>query len=157
MLYLHCLIPRQRQRPMQNALLPPASEGTVFTGVCLFTLGGGRVQHLHPIIFPLVPCPFWGGGFTPVPGPFLGVYPSPRWGGEVQDEVPLLQAETGWGPAKTGWGTPPPPPARERATCYAMGSMRFAFMQEYFLIWNCVLHTFSVFVSVSVSNSVNEP
>ena len=33
-------------------------EGTIFTGVCLSTLGG--IPHLHPIILPLVPCPFWG-------------------------------------------------------------------------------------------------
>ena len=31
--------------------------GYVFTGVCS-TLLGGVVPHLHPIILPLVPCPF---------------------------------------------------------------------------------------------------
>ena len=45
--------------------------------------GGGVLPHLHPIILPLVPCPFWGS--TPSPshntstGPmsFLGGTPSP--------------------------------------------------------------------------------
>ena len=36
-------------------------EGNVFIGVCLSTpVGGGGVPHLHPIILPLVPCPFRG-------------------------------------------------------------------------------------------------
>ena len=37
---------------------PKDGEGTVFTGVCLFTPGGQGVPHLHPVVLPLVPCPF---------------------------------------------------------------------------------------------------
>ena len=65
---------------------PKDGEGTVFTGVCLSTpeWGGGGI-HLHPIILPLAPCPFWG-----VPSDWSQVpsrgYPSPRW------EVPQSQA-----------------------------------------------------------------
>ena len=94
-----------------------------------------RVPHLHPIILPLVPCPFLGEGWVPwqgqVPCPFLeGV----SWPGQVQcplagggggtpsqvrtgqDGVPPSRsgqggtsARWGWGnspQARSGWGTP---------------------------------------------------
>ena len=75
-----------------------AKGGYVFTGVCLFTPdgGGGREylisipwyfhwSHLHPIMLPLVLCPFWGWHIPQwlVLGPFLGLCPSPGWWGTL--------------------------------------------------------------------------
>ena len=100
---------------------PKDGEGNVFSLCVSPHLGGGGVlPHLHPIIFPLVPCPFWGVtpspphntstgsmsllGGIPVSGPrslLRGVpqsqmkgYPSPR------SRVPTGQ---------DGGGTPSPP------------------------------------------------
>ena len=57
------------------------------------------VPHLHPIILPLVTCPFWGGlPHWLVPGPFWG-YPSPR------------QVEMGYPPVRDGY---PPGQVRMR-------------------------------------------
>ena len=40
---------------------PKDGEGDAFCLFCQFTPGGeGGVPHLHPIILPLVSCPFWG-------------------------------------------------------------------------------------------------
>ena len=70
----------------------------------------GRVPHLHPIILPLVPCPFWRG--TPVIGlRSLSVgYPSPRWGvtqvpppQSGQDGVPPSQVTMGYPVARMGY------------------------------------------------------
>ena len=88
---------------------PKDGDGTVFTGVCLFTPGGGLSQSLVPGPFPIsAPFAFLGRypspsffprslvpglfqGDTPVPGCFPGLwsqgypslsqwrYPSPRW------------------------------------------------------------------------------
>ena len=71
-----------------------------FQFVCQFTPGGG-VPHLHPIILPLVPCPF-GGDSSPVQGePHPGLPP----------------VRSGWGTpqARSGWGTPPK--VMPRAVC----------------------------------------
>ena len=76
--------------------------GYVFS---LFTLG--RVPHLHPMILPLVPCPFWGVPQSLVPGPFLRGYPSPRQG------YPL--ARSGWDTPQSGQDGVPPPGVMPRA------------------------------------------
>ena len=70
----------------------------------------GRVTHLHPIILPLVPCPFHG--CTPVTGPrsLLGV---PQWlvpglflGGTPPGQV-RTEGTPGWRvPPSQGWGMP---------------------------------------------------
>ena len=73
-----------------------------------------RVPHLHTIILPLVPCPFWVVPQWLVLGPFLWGYPSPRW--EViqsdsgQDGIPPGQDWGTAGQVRMGysqdWGTP---------------------------------------------------
>ena len=107
-------------------------EGTVFTGGVPVHKGGwGGVHHFHPIILPLVPGPFPGGGYSghdwmgyPHPGE-NGVYPCPG-----EDRVPsvkermliyphLGQDRMGYPLSVTGqdgflmwdrteWSTPPP-------------------------------------------------
>ena len=62
--------------------------GYVFTGLCLFRWGEA---HLHPIIVPLVPCPFWG-------------YPS-DWSQVLSLGVPLIQDRMGY--------SPPPQPEQD--------------------------------------------
>ena len=79
--------------------------------------GGGGVALLHPIILPLVLCPFRGG--TPQARSMVGWgthQPSqdgctPGWGGGVPSilewgNLPHL----GWGIPPPGMGYPPPPP-----------------------------------------------
>ena len=74
-----------------------------------------RVPHLHPIILPQVPCPFWGG--TPsdysqvppqgVPQSQVGGTPILAGGTLSQVRMRYPLARTGWGtPSQTGWGTP---------------------------------------------------
>ena len=74
--------------------------------------GGGGLPHLHPIILPLVPCPFWRGTPATGPRPFPGGTPVlGRMG------YPPGQVRMGYHPAKTGWDTPSQdgvPPARMR-------------------------------------------
>ena len=79
--------------------------GYVFTSVCLFRWG---VPHLHPIILPLVPCPFWGypSDYSQIPSRRVpqsqvldGGYPSPRWGATDRG-IP-------------SWDTPPPQPGQD--------------------------------------------
>ena len=67
---------------------PKDGEGTVFTGVCLSTLGGGSTPD--PGYFP---GPFWG-------------YPSPRF-------VP--KSFLGGGTPNQDWGTPSATPAETGA------------------------------------------
>ena len=78
-----------------------------FQFVCLFTPRG--VPHLHPIIPPLVPCPFWGvpSDWSQVPS---GGYASPMWGRgtPVQDGGYPGQVRMRYPLARSGWGTPPP-------------------------------------------------
>ena len=107
--------------------LPPAYEvrREVMFSVCSHP-GGGGLPHLHPIILPLVPCPFQGYpsdwsqvrmGDSPVTGPRSG-WAGTQWLGTPH---PLARSEWGWwgppslvgGPSHIpshGWGTPPPPP-----------------------------------------------
>ena len=89
--------------------------GNVFTGVSLSVHNPSHntstgpmsfpegVPHLHPIILPLVPCPFWG-------------YPS-DWLQVPSQEVPQSQVggtpvlvrgvpHNGVSPSRSGWGTP---------------------------------------------------
>ena len=65
------------------------------------------IPHLHPIILPLAPCPFWGG----YPSDWYQVlswgYPSPRWG-------------------YCSTGTPPPPPGIGQQRKYLLHSGRYA-------------------------------
>ena len=108
--------------------LPPAyvvwREGTVFTGVCLFTYGMGYpslshntstgpmsfpgVPHFHPIILPLVPCSLQG--LVPqwlVPGHFLGGTQSQMGQNGGYPKTGTPQPGTGYPPGQ-GWGTPQP-------------------------------------------------
>ena len=106
-----------------SSLLP---RGYVFTGVCLS--GWRGCTHLHPIIFPLLPCSFWEGthlhliillGGTPVTGTQVssrgdtpvqvGVPPSPG-GTQLPGGYPSSRGVPwpglGYPLARTGWGTP---------------------------------------------------
>ena len=97
--------------------------------------GGGGLSHLHPIILPLVPCPFWGG--TPVTGPrsgwgegypIMGYPPGQRW--------VTPQAGMGYPPARVR--VPTPPPSRDRLCLDRLCRGRYAscgFPQEDFLVW----------------------
>ena len=76
------------------------------------------VPHLHPIIFPLVPCSFLGG--TPMTGPMSlpGGFPRLWWGNPParlrsgtphQVRMGYLQPGLDGVPPAQDWGTPPPP------------------------------------------------
>ena len=103
------------------------------------------VPHLHPIILPLVPCPFWGYPSDWSQFPFAG-YHSPK--GVLQSQAmvvgtpgwnnPLGQVKLGYPLARTGvlpWPgqdmVPPPPPDRtaeralatRRASCDHTGEL----------------------------------
>ena len=128
----------------------------VFTGVCLFGWGGGRVlPHLHPIILPLVPCPFWGylisiqyfhWSHIPSGVPQVGVPQSQLGGTPVHDGVPSSQV---WlvPSARTGMGYPPartevPPPQTCYAwTGYAAGDKPLAVFSFHFLFIDDVTKT----------------
>ena len=83
------------------SFLPPAyvvrREGSVFTGVCLFTPGG--VPHLHPIILPLVPRPFRGRQVPHIHSIILPLVPCTFWGYPPSPGM-------GYPPARSGWGVP---------------------------------------------------
>ena len=99
-LMIHLLIMvRIRQEtntPYAHTLLPPAYE-------CFQSIHTRRerVPHLHPIILPLVPCPFWGVSQWPVQGPFpdgvspgqvrMEYLPDQRWGTPLPGQVTLGQ------------------------------------------------------------------
>ena len=111
-----CNVLKQPLREIFTARIWRMMEGNVFS---LFTLGGG-IPHLHPIIWPLVPCPLLGG--TPCPSyntstgpmPFLGVsqslVPGPCWG---IPQAQVGQYSRGYPLARTGWGNSPPPSRTE--------------------------------------------
>ena len=111
------------------SVCPPPGEGgypisTTSTGPMSFP----GVPHLHPIILPLVPCPFLGALQGLVPGPFPGEVPNSQArstpvlaGGTLSWvrsgwRIPL--ASSRWGIpsqfrmryplARLGWGTPHP-------------------------------------------------
>ena len=50
-----------------------------FQFVCHLTPTGGGLPHLHPIILPLVPFPFWGGGAPYLHPIILLLVPCPFW------------------------------------------------------------------------------
>ena len=97
----------------------------LFSQVSVCPQGGGGMPHLHPVIFPVVPCPFWGS--TPSPSHNTSTGPrsfppllargvlssSPRqWAGRVpssQNWMGLPHTRIGWGyhPVRTGWGIVP--------------------------------------------------
>ena len=86
-------------------LLPPASKGwrsTVFTSVCLSM----EVSHVHPIILPLVPLPYWGVPSEWSQVPSRGGYPNPSQG------IPQSQVRVPQGTllVRTGWCSPLPQP-----------------------------------------------
>ena len=115
----------------------------LFSQLCRSTPGGE--PHLHPIILPHIPCPFWRG--TPVTGPssLPGGYPKMGYP-PARDGVPLARdvappAKSGWRvpqdevhpgqgwgtpkardgvPPSQGWGTPPGYDSR-RSACYVAG------------------------------------
>ena len=115
----------KRNCSLKVAFLPPAHvvRREVMFSVCSHPEGGctpspshntstgpmsflGGIPHLHPIKLPLVPCPFLGVPQCLVLGAFRG------WGGGGGTPVPDGQLRIGYPPARSGWGTPPPPPAR---------------------------------------------
>ena len=83
-------------------------EGTVLTGVCLLTLGGGGLPH---------PRSGWWGGY-PIPGVGGGVpHPGSGWWGGTPFQVwvggyPIPPARSEWWyPPRSGWwGVPRVPP-----------------------------------------------
>ena len=114
----------------------------MFSQVCVHPHpggGGGGLPHLHPIILPLVICPFWGypsdwfqvpsrgtqvlaGGSQVLAGGTHSWMPPVRsgWGiPPARTGVPPGQVRMGYPhPARSGWGTPQPglgsPPPRDR-------------------------------------------
>ena len=70
----------------------------LFSQVCVCPHQGWGLPHLHPIILPLVTCPFQEVPLWLVTGPFLGGYPSPSRG------IP-------W----PGLGYPPPPKTEQQS------------------------------------------
>ena len=105
-------------------LLPPA---------CVCSGGGAGLPHLHPIILPLVPCPFQG-----VPQSQMG------GGTPVQDGYPL--ARSGWGTPQDRMGKPLASLRLDRLCCGRYASCGFP--QEDFLV---VVIRFSAFSSLSGS------
>ena len=70
-----------------------------FHKVSVSSHGGYPITHLHPIILPLVPCPFQG---------YLSDWSQvPSWGDTPGWGTPL--ARDGVPPTGQAWGTPPPP------------------------------------------------
>ena len=90
--------------------------------LCFHFVHHWGIPHLHPIILPLVPCPFWGcpsdwsqvpswgvhqsqaGGCTPVPGgciPVLAGWGTPLPG---QNEVPLIRDRMEYPLTMSEWG-----------------------------------------------------
>ena len=78
-------------------------------------LSGVEILHLHPIIFPLVPCPFWGytSDWSQMGVPQSQTGNTPSWG------TPSLPGQDGVPLARSRWGTPQPgqngvPPSQVR-------------------------------------------
>ena len=107
--------------------LPSTSEGIgklLFSQVHACSHSGGGLPHLHLIILPLIPCPFWGWG-TPSPSPILPLVPCPFWGWGVPsawsndvpsrgypiqcqwEEVPQSRPDRST-PIQSWWGCPDP-------------------------------------------------
>ena len=140
--------------------LPPAyvvQREIMFSQACVCLGGGEGLPHLHPIILPLVPCPFWGylisiqyfhWSHIPSGVPQVGVPQSQLGGTPVHDGVPSSQV---WlvPSARTGWGTPqpglrylPPPPQTCYAwTGYAAGDKPLAVFSFHFLFIDDVTKT----------------
>ena len=120
----------------------------------------GGVPHLHSIILPLVPCPFWGQssdwsqvpsqGYSsprqgvPHPGMRMGCppnqvrmgYPGQDWGTTlswVRMGYPPLARTRAPPQARSVWGTPRGQNSRA-STCYTAGGMLLAFTQEECLV-----------------------
>ena len=89
------------------------------------------VPCLHPIILPLVPCPFWGD-----PSDWSQVRMGyPKTGYPPRDGVPSSQVRMGVPHVRypqPGMGYPPRI-GQQSSTCYMSGGMPFAFMQEDYL------------------------
>ena len=88
-------------------------EGTVFTGVCLFTEGTPS-QYGGTLTSDGVPLLLGWMGVLLHSTVRLGGVPNP--------------------PHQAGWGTPPGRQSRAVSTCYTVDSMPLAFMQEDFLV-----------------------
>ena len=87
-------------------------DGTLyFQFVCQFTPGGGwggGLPYLHPIIFPLVPCPIQGVLQSQVrgtPSPPASQNGVPPWRGQDGIATPLPQPGLRYSLARSGWGT----------------------------------------------------
>ena len=105
--------------------------GRVLFSVCQFISCG--VHHLHPVILPLLPCPFWGGGTPVLAGGYLNPcqgYPIPgqgvpqnrvriRWHNTQtgQDGVPHSQERMGYSPSQERMGYPHDRLCLERLCC----------------------------------------
>ena len=92
------LIPKLKEQHFMYFNYRPAYKvrrQVIFSACLSVQTRGEGLPHLHPIIFPLVPCPFWGTHLhpiilplvicpfwrdTPVTGPRRSEYLSPRWG-----------------------------------------------------------------------------
>ena len=97
----------------QNPLLPTAY--VVRDGkLCFQSVHTWGVPHLHPIIFPLVPCPFQGG--TPVTGPRSGL--------------------GGYPPARDGVYPPPPDRTADGSTWYAAVCLLVSCWRTFLFFWN---------------------
>ena len=81
-----------------SPIFPTECGKVMFSTVSVCSQGA---PHLHPIILPLVSCPFWG---YPQPGQNRGEgYP----GGRVPPGEVSTKGTPGWAPPVLGWGTPP--------------------------------------------------
>ena len=116
-------------------------EDTVFTGVCLSTVG-----YPSPTFFPrsLVPGPFWGREGTPVPGSFSGLWSQVLSGGGVPQSH---SSETGvppsgdWGPHNPGNRPAGRVLATRREVC-PLRSHRRTFLLQFFSLSALIIHMY---------------
>ena len=97
---------------------------------------GKGVPNLHPIILPLVPCPFWGypSAWSQVPSRRTPPPPSQDWVGYT----PWPEQDGVSPPSQDRMGTPLPWPGRDGVP--PAGGMPLAFTQEDFLVYLWVVH-----------------
>ena len=97
----------------QNIYRPHPKDGKlIFSQVSVRSQGEGGLSHLYPIILPLVPGPFWGGGES-----IQERICTPP--GTGQEGVPPVQD-------RKGWVTPPHHQTGYAWTVYGTGSMPLA-------------------------------
>ena len=107
MSYLGDLILGSPPPPCPNTWLGGGSTPSQDGATTILTWLGGtpfKDPHLHPIILPLVPCPFWGKGSTP------GSPPQPGQDGGYPRTGHPLAPRKDMGPVEVLWdrdGVPP--------------------------------------------------